>query len=866
MPKKKHDKEKKKKPELETPEEPKKGSGGKGKDTPQTLGLSAPAGKNVVRIDIEDEMKTSYINYAMSVIIGRALPDVRDGLKPVHRRILYSMYEQGMVYGKPYKKSARVVGDVLGKYHPHGDSAIYDSLVRMAQDFSLRYPLVDGQGNFGSIDGDSAAAMRYTEARLSLIANEALADLDKETVDFIPNFDDSLKEPAVMPSRIPGLLINGSSGIAVGMATNIPPHNLGEICDAVAALVEDPELEPKKLLKIVQGPDFPTGGIIRGGQGIKEAYLTGRGSVTVQAAATIEPLPGKKDRECIIVTEIPYQVDKSQLIIRIADLVRDKKIPNIADLRDESGKDGLRIYIEIKKGTPAQYVLNQLYKHTPLQSTFGCFMLAIVDGEPKTLTLKEALQCFIDFRFEVVTKRTQFELRKAKERAHIVEGLLIALHDIDAVVKLIKASKTVQEAKDGLMKKFKLSELQAQAILDMRLQRLAALEVKKLEEEYAELKKTIADLEDILKKKSRVFDIIKKEMLEIKHKYGDARRTRIISEEVKEVTLEDMIPNDEVVVFMSKQGFVKRMPLQTFRSQMRGGRGVTGMEMTEEDRIDQIFITKTHSYLMLFSDRGKAYRIKVYEIPDTGRTSKGQNIRNFVTLADGEEVTAALEIEDFTKQGGYLMMATIKGTVKKIEVSEFENIRKSGVLAISIENGDKLRWVQKVAAGQEIVCGTKLGKMIRFKEKDVRPMGRNAAGVRGMKLDKDERLISMDIISDPNKSECLIISSAGYGKRTKVGEYRLQSRGGKGVIAMGLREKKNDVVASFCIVDEEDEIMLVTKKGIVSKQKVSKISLQKRAAKGVTVQRMDDGDAIVDVAKIDKEMNMATPVAEKVPA
>ncbi len=833
------------------------------KEQAQQLGLTSAAAANVVNIDIEEEMRTSYINYAMSVIIGRALPDVRDGLKPVHRRILYSMHEQGMTYGKPFKKSARVVGDVLGKYHPHGDSAIYDSLVRMAQDFSLRYPLIDGQGNFGSIDGDSAAAMRYTEARLSLIANEVLADLDKETVEFLPNFDDSLKEPSVLPSKIPGLLVNGSSGIAVGMATNIPPHNLGEICDAVSAIVDDPEVTPKQLLKIVQGPDFPTGGIIRGSQGIKDAYLTGKGSITVQAAATIEPVPGKKDRECIIVNEIPYQVNKSQLIIRIADLVRDKKLNGVADLRDESGKEGLRIYIEIKKGTPAQYVLNQLYKHTPLQNTFGVSMLSIVDGEPKTLPLKDMLQCFIDFRCEVIKKRTEYDLRKAKERAHIVEGLLIALHDIDAVIKLIKSSKTVQDAKEGLIKKFKLSEIQAQAILDMRLQRLAALEVHKLEEEYKELKKLIDDLEDILKKKSRIFGIVKKEMDEVKKAYGDQRRTRIVSEEAKEVTLEDMIPNDEVVVFLSKQGFVKRMPLLTFRSQMRGGRGVAGMEMAEDDRIDQIFITKTHSYLVLFSDRGKAYRIKVYEVPDAGRASKGQNIRNFITLADGEEITAALELEDFTKQGGFLLMATHQATIKKIEVAEFENIRKSGVLAISLDKGDELGWVQKIADNQEIVCGTKLGMMIRFKSKDVRPMGRNAAGVRGMTLDKEDRLISMDVISDPDKSECLIISSAGYGKRTKVSEYRLQSRGGKGVIAMGLREKKGDVVASFCIVDEDDEIMLVTKKGIVSKQKVSKISLQKRAAKGVTVQRMDGEDEIVDVAKIDKEMNVQQPAAAK---
>ncbi|MFC1516994.1 DNA gyrase subunit A [Candidatus Margulisiibacteriota bacterium] len=833
---------------------------GKGKAPANTqLSLQSAGGKNVVRIDIEEEMRTSYINYAMSVIVGRALPDVRDGLKPVHRRIMFSMYEQGMFHSKPFKKSARVVGDVLGKYHPHGDSAIYDSLVRMAQDFAMRYPLIDGQGNFGSIDGDNAAAMRYTEARLEKISEEVLADLDKETVEFMPNFDDSLKEPTVLPSKIPGLLLNGSSGIAVGMATNIPPHNLGELADAIIALVDNPDLEIKKLLSIVKGPDFPTGATITGTQGIKDAYAKGKGSIAMQATAAIEPVPGKKDRECIIVNEIPYQVNKSNLIINIADLVRDKKIPGIADLRDESGKEGLRIYIEVKRGVPAQLVLKQLYKHTALRTTFGFNMLAIVDGEPKVLTLKDALTEYINFRVEIVTKRAQFELRKAKERAHILEGLRIALKNIDAVIKLIKASKTVQDAKSGLMKKFKLSEIQAQAILDMRLQKLAALEVQKVEAEYKELKKKIEDLEDVLKKKKRVFDIIKTETAEVKEKYADPRRT-MITGEAKETTMEDLIPDNEVVVFLSKQGFAKRIPVQTFRSQLRGGRGVAGMETTDDDRIDQIFVTSTHSYLMLFTDRGKAYRIKVYEIPDASRASKGQNIKNFVTLTDGEVVTAAMDIKDFKKDSGFLLMATEQGVVKKIDVSEFENIRKSGVIAINIDSGDRLRWVSKVSVGEEVVCGTLKGMMIRFKEKDVRPMGRNARGVRGINLKKDDKLISMDVISDAKKAECLIISSLGYGKRTVVNEYRSQSRGGKGVKAMGLRDKKGDVVASFCIVTPEDEIMLVTKNGIVSKQKVKKISLQKRAAKGVTVQRLDKEDKIVDVAKIDKT---AEEVAQK---
>lgn len=812
------------------------------------LPLANQGDDRVKGLDIESEMKNSYINYAMSVIVGRALPDVRDGLKPVHRRILFSMYEQGMTRDKPFKKSARVVGDVLGKYHPHGDYAIYDTLVRMAQDFSLRNPLIDGQGNFGSIDGDSAAAMRYTEARLSKISEELMADMDKETVDFTPNFDESLQEPTVLPSKFPNLLINGSSGIAVGMATNIPPHNLNEICNAVSAMLENPEITDKALLKHVSGPDFPTGANICGDEGIKNIYLTGRGAVTIRAQVSIEPAAHKKDRNCLIVSELPYQVNKAELIMRIADLVKDKKIQNISDLRDESGQQGMRIYIEIKKDVNPELVLNQLYKHTSLQVNFNAIMLALVDGVPKVCTLKEILGYFVEHRTVVITRRTQYLLAKAKDKAHILEGLVIALDNLDEVIALIKKSKSVNEAKEGLMKKFKLSEKQAVAILDMKLQKLTALETEKIIEDLKETKKQIADYEDILKKKSRVMDIIKGEMEEVKTKYGSGRRTRILGK-IEDINVEDLIPKEEVAVFLTRQGFIKRIPVTTFRNQQRGGRGVSGMETRDEDEIDSIFVTNTHSYMVIFTNKGKVYRIKVYEIPDASRNSKGQSITNFVQLEEGEVITATVEISDFTAPNVYILMATKMGTVKKTVVSEFDSIRRSGVIAITLDEGDSLDWAQRTDGTKDVLMTTAQGILIRFNEEEVRAMGRSAGGVRGINLEDNDYVVSMDVLSqEDEKKFALIAARSGYGKRTEVSEYRCQGRGGRGVRCLTLREK--DEAVKMRIVDEKDSIILVTSNGTVIRQKVKDVSVQGRAAKGVRLVKLDEKDELVDMAII----------------
>ncbi|MDR2431746.1 MAG: DNA gyrase subunit A [Candidatus Margulisbacteria bacterium] len=803
---------------------------------------------------IEDEMQASYINYAMSVIIGRALPDIRDGLKPVHRRVLYSMYENGVTRDKPYKKSATTVGDVLGKYHPHGDTSVYDALVRLAQDFSLRYPLVDGQGNFGSVDGDSAAAMRYTEARLARISEELMADLNLNTVDFMPNFDESLQEPAVLPARIPNLLVNGSSGIAVGMATNIPPHNLGEICDGLTALVDDPKLPDASLLMFIKGPDFPTGGnIVQVGDsdGIRNMYLTGRGSVTVRAQVSVEPAHQKKDRQCIIVSEIPYQVNKAELIIRIADLVKDKKIANIADLRDESGQQGMRIYIELKKEASPDVVLNQLYKHTNLQLNFNAILLALVDGIPRVCALKEILQNFISHRVSVVTRRTQFLLQKARDKAHILAGLLVALDQLDAVIELIKKSKTVPEAREGLMKKFKLTEKQAAAILDLKLQRLTALETGKIREEYDDAQKEIADYEDILAKKTRIMKIIKQELAEVKEKYGDARRTRVLGK-IDEVSIEDLIPEEDVAVFLTRAGFIKRMPVTTFRNQQRGGRGVSGMETREEDQIDSIFITNTHSYMVIFTNRGKVYRVKVYEIPDASRNSKGQSITNFVQLEEGEQITATIEVSDFSQPGQYLFMATRKGTVKKTEVNEFENLRRSGIIAITLEDGDSLEWAAHTDGKKDILMTTADGVIIRFDEADVRAMGRGAGGVRGIALDKGDRVVSMDILEKENKADyAVILSQNGYGKRTKVDEYRCQGRAGRGVRCVSLRDK--DRAVKMRIAGAKDSLMIVTANGIIIRQKVKDVSEQGRAAMGVRLIKLDKEDKVVDIGVIKAE-------------
>lgn len=801
-------------------------------------------------IDINEEMKSSYIDYAMSVIIGRALPDVRDGLKPVHRRILYAMSEQGFVYGRPYKKCARIVGEVLGKYHPHGDTAVYDSLVRMAQDFSLRYPIIDGQGNFGSIDGDSPAAMRYTEARMAKIANEIMQDIEKETVDFMPNFDESLEEPKVLPSKLPNLIINGTSGIAVGLATNIPPHNLREVCDGIIDLIDNPDIEIKELMKHIKGPDFPTGGIICGISGVREASMTGRGKLTIRAVAKVEEIKNKKDRECIIVSEIPFQVNKSDLIVRIAELVQDKKITGIADLRDESDKKGMRIYIELKRGANSQVVLNQLFKHTTMQTTYGVNMVALVENTPKLLNIKEALQHYIKHREVVITRRTQYELKKAQERAHILEGLRIALKNLDAVIKLIKQSNDPETAKKGLVEKFKLTEIQAQAILDMRLQRLTGLEREKIEKEYKGLLEKIEDLKDILSKKTRVFKIIKEEHKELAENYGDERKTTF-SKEAKEVEMTDLIAKEQVVVILTNQGFIKRMPVAVFKNQLRGGKGVTGMVVRSEDIIDKMYTTNTHNFLMCFSNKGRAYRLRVYDIPDASRMGKGISISNILKLEIGEEITAAINVENFEAEG-YLFMATTNGTVKKTELKEFRNLKNSSMIAIRLDKGDELNWVKLTDGKRDAFMITERGIIIRFNEKEVRPMGRNTRGVRGISLKQGDKVVGMDIIEEG--CNLFIITKLGYGKNTRLKEYRPQHRGGHGIIAMKLRAKKGtDKIARAKMVKPDDDILIVTRDGTISRQKVNKISTQKRTAKGVKVQKLDGDDNIVDVAVVINE-------------
>jgi DNA gyrase subunit A len=776
------------------------------------------------------------------VIVGRALPDVRDGLKPVHRRILFAMDDLGLQPTKAYKKSARVVGETLGKYHPHGDVAVYDSMVRMAQDFSLRYLLVDGQGNFGSVDGDSPAAMRYTEVRLAHMATEMLADIEKETVNFGPNFDESLEEPLVLPSKLPNLLINGSSGIAVGMATNIPPQNLSEVIDGICAVIDNPEMEGEELIKIIKGPDFPTGGLICGKQGIKDAYLTGRGLLTIRARVETEEVRGGK--EAIIVKELPYQVNKAELIENIANLVKDKKIVGISDLRDESDRDGMRVYIELKRDVNPDVVLNQLYKRTNMQNTFGVNMVALVDGAPKLLTLKGTIDEYLRHREEVVTRRTKYELRKAEEQAHILEGLLICVSNIDAVIKLIRGSKNVDEARQGLMDKFKLSQIQAQAILDLKLQRLTQLERLKIEEEHKALLKLIAELKKILASRKEILRIIKNELLELKEKYGDARRTSLVGA-AEEISIEELIPEMEVAILITRDGYVKRMPVTAFRAQLRGGRGVSGMTTREEDQIDKIFVSSTHSYLLFFTNKGKVYKVKVFELPEASRAGKGSSIANFLQVGEGELVTAALKIDSFDKKT-FLMMATKNGLAKKVPVQDFQNIRRSGIIAIKLKEGDELGWVRETDGKQEVILGTQQGLMIRFREKDIRPMGRAAAGVRGIRVGKNDKVVSMDIITP--KGDLLVISEGGFGKKMKIDEFGTQGRGGKGHIAIKLRDK--DKVSRMRIVEKDDELLFVTAKGTMSRQTADGISTQGRYAKGVRIQRVDEGDYIVDLASV----------------
>ncbi|WP_025688232.1 DNA gyrase subunit A [Paenibacillus zanthoxyli] len=795
--------------------------------------------------DIGVEMRDSFMDYAMSIIVSRALPDVRDGLKPVHRRILFAMSELGMSPDKPYKKSARIVGEVIGKYHPHGDSAVYETMVRMAQDFSMRYMLVDGHGNFGSIDGDMAAAMRYTEARLSKIAMEMLRDLNKETVDFIPNYDGEEHEPAVLPSRFPNLLVNGVSGIAVGMATNIPPHNLGEVIDGVQAMIRNPEITPMELMEYIKGPDFPTAGYILGREGIRQAYRTGRGSVTMRAKALIEEENNGKAR--IVVNELPYQVNKARLVEKIAELVREKRIEGITDLRDESDRNGMRIVIEVRRDVNANVVLNNLYKHTSMQSSFGINMLAIVGNEPKVLNLRDVLYHYLQHQIEVIRRRTEFELKKAEARAHILEGLRIALDNLDEVIALIRASRTVDIAREGLIETFSLSVEQAQAILDMRMQRLTGLERDKIENEYNELLAKIAEYKAILADESLVLDIISNELQELRDRYADERRTEItIGEE--SILDEDLIPREEVVITVSHTGYIKRLPVSTYRSQKRGGRGVVGMDTKDEDFVEHLFVSNSHNYLMFFTDKGKVYRIKAYEIPELGRTARGTPIINLLQIEQGEKISAVIQIEE-TDSDKYLFFATREGIVKKTPLEDYNNIRKGGLIAINLREEDELIDVKLTDGKQKLILGTADGMSITFSEEDVRSMGRSATGVKGITLDEEDHVIGMDCIDQD--LDVLIVTTKGYGKRTPVGDYRLQTRGGKGIKTINLTEKNGPVV-SLKVVKQEEDLMIITTGGTLIRMSMGGISTMGRYAQGVKLINIRDEDAVSTVCRTDK--------------
>ncbi len=801
----------------------------------------------IIERDIESEMKNSYIDYAMSVIVSRALPDVRDGLKPVHRRILYAMYEDGITSDKPYRKCANTVGSVLGRYHPHGDSSVYDAMVRLAQDFSMRYTLIDGHGNFGSIDGDGAAAMRYTEARMAKIAETMLTDIEKNTVDFMPNYDDRLQEPKVLPSKIPTLLINGSSGIAVGMATNIPPHNLNEVIDGIIKMIEEDNITDEELMSIIKGPDFPTEGIILGREGIKQAYTTGRGKIIVRAEAEIEEMSGNKQR--IVVTSLPYQVNKAKLIENIAALARDKRIEGISDLRDESDREEkVRVVIELKRDANAQVVLNQLYKFTQMQDTFGVIMLALVDGEPKVLTLKQCLEHYIDHRKTVILRRTQFELDKALARAHILEGLKIALDNIDEIINIIRSS--YDDAKERLMERFKLSDIQAQAILDMRLKTLSGLQREKIEEEYNELMKLIEHLRAILGSEKLVFDIIKEELTAIKEKYGDERKTKIVSAE-GELDLEDLIKEEQTVVALTHFGYVKRMPIDTYKSQKRGGKGITGISTREEDFVKQIFTASTHDTILFFSNKGKLYKLKGYEIPEGGRTAKGTAIVNLLRLDNGEKISAVIPISNFA-DGKYLLMGTKKGLIKKTALTEYNSAKKTGLLAITLKEDDELIDVRLTDGEDNVVLVTKKGLCITFDEKDVRPVGRSAQGVIGMRLDDDDAIIGMESIISGSKATLLAITENGFGKRTELDEYRVQNRGGRGVITYKVTPKTGNIVG-IRIANGEEDVMLITDKGTIIRLNVEEISVLGRATQGVTLMRTNDGGRVVSIEIISQE-------------
>jgi DNA gyrase subunit A len=801
--------------------------------------------QKIVPVLLEEEMKSSYIDYSMSVITARALPDVRDGLKPSLRRILMAMNDLNLAPGRPHRKCAKIAGDTSGNYHPHGEQVVYPTLVRMAQDFNMRYPLVDGQGNFGSIDGDAPAAMRYTEARLAPLAMEVLADLDKDTVDFMPNYDGTRKEPVVLPSRFPNLLCNGSSGIAVGMATNIPTHNLSEVVDALVALIDDPDLEDEGLLKYIQGPDFPTGGIIYGTGGIREYFKTGRGRIALRARASIEKQ--KSGKESIIVTEIPYQISKSNLLEKIADLVNNKIIEGISDLRDESDREGMRMVIELKRESPAEIILNQLFKLTQMQTTFGVIMLALVDGEPKVLNLKELLTLFIEHRHTVITRRTKYELAQAENKAHILEGLKIALDNIDEVIKLIKSSKDPASAKDGLMKKFKMSEIQARAILDMRLQRLTNLERKKIEDEYLETIKLIAALKGILESKAKRMNLIKEELLELKKNYGDLRRTEIREEE-EEFTIEDLIAEEDMVITITHNGYIKRLGIYAYRKQGRGGRGVIGIETREEDFVEHLFIASTHDYILFFTNTGRCHWLKVHEIPVGGRVTKGKSILNLLDLTPEESIRAFAPVKNFD-ENHYVVMATRKGTIKKTSLSAFSNPRRGGINAIGIEEGDELIEASITDGTSDIVLGTKGGLAIRFPENKVRSMGRTAYGVRGISLRGKDEVVGMVVIK--RDASLLVVTENGYGKRSPISDYRVTNRGGKGVINVKTTERNGKVVAIKEVL-EDDELMLITEKGIIIRQPVKQIKEIGRNTQGVRLITLDKGDKVMDVARVVK--------------
>ena len=803
----------------------------------------------IIDRDVENEMKSAYMSYAMSVIVSRALPDVRDGLKPVHRRILYTMHEDGLTSDKPYRKSATTVGDVLGRYHPHGDSSVYDAMVRMAQDFSLRYPLIDGHGNFGSIDGDGAAAYRYTEARMSKMSEVMLTDIEKNTVDFMPNFDGRLQEPVVLPAKIPALLVNGSSGIAVGMATNIPPHNLSEVIDGIIKIIDNRETTDEELMTVIKGPDFPTEGIILGREGIKQAYTTGRGKIIVRAEAEIEEMSGNKQR--IIVSSLPYQVNKAKLIENIANLAREKRIEGISDLRDESDRnDRVRIVIELKRDANAQVVLNQLYKNTQMQDTFGVIMLALVNNEPRILTLRQCLDHYIAHREQVVTRRTKFELDKALARAHILEGLKIALDNIDEVINIIRSS--YDDAKERLMKRFGLSDIQAQAILDMRLKTLSGLQREKIEEEYNELMKLIAHLREILANEQLVLDIIKEELLEIKQKYGDERKTKIVAAE-GELNVEDLIKEEQTVVALTHFGYIKRMPIDTYRSQKRGGKGITGISTREEDFVKQIFTASTHDTILFFSNKGKLYRLRGYEIPEAGRTAKGTAIVNLLRLDNGEKISAVIPITNF-EDGKYLLMATKNGLIKKTALRDFDSTRKTGLLSITLKDDDELIDVRLTDGEDNVVLVTSKGLSITFDEKDVRPVGRSAQGVIGIRLDEKDFVIGMESIIASKDATLLAITEHGFGKRTELSEYRVQNRGGRGVITYKVTPKTGNIVG-IRIAKGDEDVMMITDKGTIIRLKVEEISILGRATQGVTLMRTNDGGKVVSIELIQPEEN-----------